>query len=62
MDEQPLEAQGVALGAVALGARRKVFRTFEVVRRNVDIDHPIASSHWYRHRLVGRHRPYVRIC
>ncbi|KAH9011639.1 hypothetical protein EDB84DRAFT_1244228, partial [Lactarius hengduanensis] len=36
MDEQALEAQGVA----ALGARRKMLKTFEVVRRKMDIDNP----------------------
>ncbi|KAI9436730.1 hypothetical protein H4582DRAFT_1801698, partial [Lactarius indigo] len=34
MDEQALEAQGVA----ALGARRKVLKTFEVVRRKMGTD------------------------
>ena len=38
MDEQVLEAQGVA----ALGARRKVLNTFEVVRGKVGIDDPTA--------------------
>jgi hypothetical protein len=38
MDEQALEAQGVA----ALGARRKMLKTFEVVRRKMGIDDPTA--------------------
>ncbi|KAI9430990.1 hypothetical protein H4582DRAFT_2063241 [Lactarius indigo] len=38
MDEQALEAQGVA----ALGARRKVLETFEVVRRKMGTDDPTA--------------------
>ncbi|KAH9011645.1 hypothetical protein EDB84DRAFT_1279017 [Lactarius hengduanensis] len=38
MDEQALEAQGVA----ALGARRKMLKTFEVVRKKMDIDDPTA--------------------
>ena len=38
MDEQALEAQGVA----ALGARRKMLKTFEVVRRKMGIDDPNA--------------------
>ncbi len=38
MDEQALEAQGVA----ALGKRRKILKTFEVVRRNMSIDDPTA--------------------
>ena len=36
MDEQALEAQGVA----ALGARRQMLKTFEVVRRKMGIDYP----------------------
>jgi hypothetical protein len=36
MDEAALEAQGVA----ALGARRKMLKTFEVVRRKMGIDDP----------------------
>ena len=38
MDEQALEAQGVA----ALGARRKMLKTFEVVRKKMGIDEPTA--------------------
>ncbi|KAH8984727.1 hypothetical protein EDB92DRAFT_1950555 [Lactarius akahatsu] len=38
MDEQALEAQGVA----ALGARRKMLKTFEVVRKKMGIDDPAA--------------------
>ncbi|KAH9010355.1 hypothetical protein EDB83DRAFT_2530712 [Lactarius deliciosus] len=38
MDEQALEAQGVA----ALGARRKMLKTFEVVRKKMGIDDPTA--------------------
>ncbi|KAH8981833.1 hypothetical protein EDB86DRAFT_3066591 [Lactarius hatsudake] len=38
MDEQALEAQGVA----ALGARRKMLKTFEVVRKKMGIDDPSA--------------------
>ena len=38
MDKQALEAQGVA----ALGARRKMLKTFEVVRRKMGIDDPTA--------------------
>jgi len=38
MDEQALDAQGVA----ALGARRKMLKTFEVVRRKMGIDDPSA--------------------
>ena len=38
MDEQALEAQGVA----ALGARRKMLKTVEVVRRKMGIDDPTA--------------------
>ena len=38
MDEQALEAQGVA----ALGAHRKTLKTFEVVRRKMGIDDPTA--------------------
>ena len=38
MDEQALEAQGVA----ALGARREMLKTFEVVRRKMGIDDPTA--------------------
>ncbi|KAI9450238.1 hypothetical protein BJY52DRAFT_1428160 [Lactarius psammicola] len=38
IDEQAPEAQGVA----ALGARRKLLKTFEVVRRKTDIDDPTA--------------------
>ena len=38
MDEQALGAQGVA----ALGARRKMLKTFEVVRRKMGIDDPTA--------------------
>ncbi len=38
MDEQALEAQGVA----ALGARRKMLKMFEVVRRKMCIDDPTA--------------------
>jgi hypothetical protein len=38
IDEQTLEAQGVA----ALGARRKMLKTFEVVRRKMGIDDPTA--------------------
>ena len=38
MDEQALEAKGVA----ALGARRKMLKTFEVVRRKMGIDDPTA--------------------
>jgi len=38
MDEQALEAQGVA----ALGARRKMLKTFEVVRKKMGIDDPMA--------------------
>ncbi|KAH8984730.1 hypothetical protein EDB92DRAFT_2092082 [Lactarius akahatsu] len=38
MDEQALEAQGV----VALGARRKMLKTFEVVRKKMGIDDPTA--------------------
>ncbi|KAH8984724.1 hypothetical protein EDB92DRAFT_2092079 [Lactarius akahatsu] len=40
MDEQALEAQGVA----ALGARRKMLKTFEVVRKKMGIDDPTAPS------------------
>ena len=36
MDEQALEAQGVA----ALGERKKMLKTFEVVRRKMGIDDP----------------------
>ena len=36
MDEQALEAQGIA----ALVARRKMLKTFEVVRRKMGIDDP----------------------
>ena len=36
MDEQALEAQGVA----ALGARRQMLKTFQVVRRQMGIDYP----------------------
>ncbi|KAI0265595.1 hypothetical protein BC834DRAFT_988071 [Gloeopeniophorella convolvens] len=39
MDEAALEAQGVA----ALGARRKMLKTFEVVRRKMGIDEPGAA-------------------
>lgn len=38
MDEAALEAQGVA----ALGARRKMLKTFEVVRKKMGIDDPTA--------------------
>ncbi|KAH9012276.1 hypothetical protein EDB85DRAFT_2281309 [Lactarius pseudohatsudake] len=38
MDEQALEAQGVA----ALGARRQMLKTFEVVRKKMGIDDPSA--------------------
>ncbi|KAH9012279.1 hypothetical protein EDB85DRAFT_2159186 [Lactarius pseudohatsudake] len=38
MDEQALEAQGVT----ALGARRKILKTFEVVRKKMGIDDPTA--------------------
>ena len=38
MDEQALEAQGVA----ALGACRKMLKTFEVVRKKMGIDDPTA--------------------
>ena len=38
MDEQALEAQGVA----ALGARRMMLKTFEVVRKKMGIDDPTA--------------------
>ncbi|KAH9172677.1 hypothetical protein EDB89DRAFT_1905988 [Lactarius sanguifluus] len=38
MDEQALEAQGVAV----LGARRKMLKTFEVVRKKMGIDDPTA--------------------
>jgi hypothetical protein len=38
MDEGALEAQGVA----ALGARRKMLKTFEVVRKKMGIDDPTA--------------------
>jgi len=38
MDEQALEAEGVA----ALGARRKMLKTLEVMRRNMGIDDPTA--------------------
>jgi hypothetical protein len=38
MNEQALEA----LGAAALGARRKMLKTFEVVRRKMGIDDPTA--------------------
>ena len=38
MDEQALEAQGVA----ALGERKKMLKTFEVVRRKMGIDDPTA--------------------
>ncbi|KAH8987214.1 hypothetical protein EDB86DRAFT_3245840 [Lactarius hatsudake] len=38
MDEQALEAQGVA----ALGARRKLLKTFEMVRKKMGIDDPTA--------------------
>ncbi|KAH9012280.1 hypothetical protein EDB85DRAFT_2159188 [Lactarius pseudohatsudake] len=40
MDEQALEAQGVA----ALGARRKMLKTFEVVRKKMGIDDPSMPS------------------
>ena len=36
MDEQALEAQGIA----ALGAKRKMLKTFEVVRRKMGIEDP----------------------
>ena len=36
MDEQALEAQGIA----ALGAKRKMLKTFEVVRRKMGIEGP----------------------
>ncbi|KAI9436701.1 hypothetical protein H4582DRAFT_2099755 [Lactarius indigo] len=38
MDEQALEAQGIA----ALGVRRKMLKTFEMVRRKLGIDDPTA--------------------
>ena len=38
MDEQAFEAHGVA----ALGARRKMLKTFEVVQRKMSIDDPTA--------------------
>jgi hypothetical protein len=38
MDEQALEAQGVA----ALGARGKILKTFEVIRRKMGINDPTA--------------------
>ncbi|KAH8987216.1 hypothetical protein EDB86DRAFT_2951356, partial [Lactarius hatsudake] len=38
MDEQALEAQGVAV----LGARRKMLKTFEVDRKKMGIDDPTA--------------------
>ncbi|KAI9430979.1 hypothetical protein H4582DRAFT_2012806, partial [Lactarius indigo] len=51
MDEQALEAQGVA--ALRLGAHRKTLKTFEVVRRKMGIDDltappppPAPSSSW----------------
>jgi hypothetical protein len=59
MDEQILKARGVELGVAAVGARGKVFRTLEVVRWKVDIDHLTASSH--RHRIMGLHLPCVCI-
>ncbi|OSD02374.1 hypothetical protein PYCCODRAFT_1390003 [Trametes coccinea BRFM310] len=40
MDEAALEAKGVA----ALGARRKMLKTFEVVRKKMGIDSPSGSS------------------
>ena len=40
MNEQALETQGVA----ALGARRKLLKAFEVVRRKMGIDDPNALS------------------
>lgn len=39
MDEAALEAKGVA----ALGARRKMLKTFEVVRKKMGIDGPLSS-------------------
>ena len=36
MDEQALETPGVA----ALGARTKMFKTFDVIRRKMGIDDP----------------------
>ncbi|KAH8981837.1 hypothetical protein EDB86DRAFT_3066593 [Lactarius hatsudake] len=44
MDEQALEAQGVA----ALGARRKMLKTFEVVRKKMGIDDPPAPAPLHR--------------
>jgi len=55
MDEAALEAQGVA----ALGARRKMLKTFEVVRKKMGIDDPTAPpppgipSHAAVSSLVG---------
>ncbi|KAH9014725.1 hypothetical protein EDB85DRAFT_2295854 [Lactarius pseudohatsudake] len=49
MDEQALEAQGVA----ALAARRKMLKTFEVMRKKMDIDDPTAPP-LRRRRLVDR--------
>lgn len=40
MDEAALEAKGVA----ALGARRKMLKTFEIVRKKMSIDGPSSSS------------------
>ena len=40
MDEGALEAKGVA----ALGARRKMLKTFEVVRKKMGVEMPNAGS------------------
>ena len=69
MDVQALEAQGVA----ALGARRKVLKTFEVVRRKMGIDDPTAPSsppppsgapaRQYMTLLFKKqHDPYLFVC
>jgi hypothetical protein len=54
MDQQALEAEGVA----ALGARRKMLKTFEVVRRKMGMMIPMCSRHCSprrRRRVVGHH-------
>ncbi|EIN12325.1 hypothetical protein PUNSTDRAFT_60380 [Punctularia strigosozonata HHB-11173 SS5] len=40
MDEAALEANGVA----ALGARRKMLKTFEIVRKKMGIEEPAGSA------------------
>jgi hypothetical protein len=54
MDERALEAQRVA----ALGARKKILKTFEVVRRKMGIDDPdgggdATTAVWWAGALVG---------